>query len=211
MQNIYEDPMVNIADAATYLAMPASTLSLWTRQESIHSVASQRHGWPSLPFVAVVEAFVLRQLREAKFPAAKIREAAVGAQKHFHDPYALARPGIGHDGVEIFIQAGGDLLRAKDRQQAIRETVQNFHECIVWSGQDPMRLRLRNLGSDVILDPRFGWGTPVLEGNKVPLDGIMGLWHAGEPMVNIAAEYEMTRDDVERVIQGFDRARELAA
>lgn len=208
--DIYKDPMVNIADAATYLAMPASTLGTWRKLQAIHSVQPEGHGWPSLPFVAVVEAFVLRQLRQAKFPASRIREAAEGARRYFGDPYGLARPGIGHDGTEIFINAGGDLLRAKDRQQAIRETVNDFHECIEWIGQDPSRLRLKHLGADVILDPRFGWGSPVLAGNKVPLDGILGLWHAGEPMSIIADEYEMTRDEVEQAIQGYDRARQVA-
>jgi hypothetical protein len=29
----------------------------------VHSVAPERRGWPSVPFVAVVEAYVLRALR----------------------------------------------------------------------------------------------------------------------------------------------------
>lgn len=209
--DIYRDPMVNVADAAVYLSIPSSTLGSWRAQQAIHSVPAQKQGWPTLPFIAVVEAFVLRQLREAKFPASRIREAAEGARTHFNDPYGLARPGIGHDGVEIFIRAGGDLLRAKDRQQAIEETVSGFHDFIEWHGDQPERLRLKQLGADVILDPRFGWGAPVLESNKVPLESIMDLWHAGESMGNIAAEYEMTRDDVERAIQGYDRARTVAA
>lgn len=206
--DIYDDPMVNVTDAAVYLAMPATTLAAWRREEAIHSIPPEQRGWPSLPFVAVVEAFVLRQLRAAGFPMQRIREAATGARRHFEDPYGLARPGIGHDGVEIFIEAGGELLRAKDRQQAIRETVAGFHECIEWEGQHPRRLRLKEqLGADVILDPRFGWGAPVIERNKVPLSGILDLWHAGESMGLIADEFEMTRDDIEQVIQGWDRAR----
>lgn len=212
MVDIYKDALLNVTDAATYIAMPHSTLGVWKRQQTIHSVAAEGHGLPSLPFVAVVEAFVLRSLVEAGFPGRKIREAAEGARAYFNDPYALARPGIGHDGIEIFIKAGGnELLRARDRQQAITEAVTHFQEFIHWDGQHPTRLRLRQFGGSVVLDPRFGWGRPVVQENRVPLTAILDLWHARESMQTIADEFEMDRDEVERLIQDYDRSVQRAA
>lgn len=212
MVDIYEDALLNVTDAATYIAMPQSTLGTWKKQEAIHSVRSEGHGLPSLPFVAVVEAFVLRSLVEAGFPGRRIREAAEGARHYFNDPYALARPGIGHDGTEIFIKAGGDeLLRARDRQQAITETVTHFREFIRWNGKHPAQLRLKSFGGSVLLDPRFGWGRPVIESNHVPLTAILDLWHARESMSTIADEFEMDRDEVERLIQDYDRSLQRSA
>lgn len=207
--DIYSEPMVNVSDAAAYLAIPSSTLGHWRRDGSVHSVASEHHGWPTLPFAAVVEAFVLRSLRELGFTRQKIRDAAEGIRKEFKDPYGLVRPNIGHDGVEIFVEVGADLFRAKDRQQVIRETVENFTRCIDWNGPDPQRLRLQHFGN-VFLDPRFGWGRPVVASNKVPLDAILGLWRAGEPLAVIAEEFAMQPRDVERLIQAWDRARDAA-
>lgn len=209
--DIYSDPMLNVADAATYLAMPQSTLGSWRKSQAVHSLPSTVHGGPTLPFVAVIEAFVLRSLREAGYPARRVREAAEGARKYFNDPYGLARPGIGHDGAEIFIEAGGDLLRAKDQQQAIRETVKDFKQFIVWEGQEPRQLKLRQFGGSVILDPRFGWGRPVIAENRVPIESIIGLWHARESMQTIADEFEMERDEIERLIQDYDRSFQRAA
>lgn len=73
MVNIYTDPMLNVADAATYIAMPSSTLGAWRKDAIVHSVAPDGHGHPSLPFVAVIEAFVLRSLTEAGFPRKRVR------------------------------------------------------------------------------------------------------------------------------------------
>jgi len=206
--DIYEDPMLNVRDAARYLSIPAETLRRWRMDQTVHSVPSKRRGWPTLPFAGVVEAFVLRQLREAGFTHRQIMEAADGARREFGDDYALARPGIGYErGLEIFLKIGGEYYRAKDRQQAIRETVQSFHECIDWVGQDPQRLKLARLGN-VYLDPRFGWGRPVVEPANVPVQSIMGLWYAGEPLGAIADDYGLPVAAIDELTRAWSQAND---
>lgn len=208
--DIYRDPMLNIADTATYLAIPESTVGFWRRNGVVHSVKSEQRGWPVFPFAAVVETFVLRGLRKVGFTQRQIREAAEGIRREFNDPYGLIRPNIGHDGVEIFMEIGGAYVRAKDRQHAIRETILEFTYCIEWDGQDPQRLRLPNF-QNVILDPRFGWGRPVVASNKVPVEAIRGLWLGGESFETIGEEFGMSPNDVIAVLRDWDRAREQAA
>ena len=67
----------------------------------------------------------------------------------------------------------------------------------------PTRLRLREFGGQVILDPRFGWGQPVVAENKVPVRAILGLWAAAESMEAIATEFRMDADDVDRIIRTY--------
>jgi uncharacterized protein (DUF433 family) len=206
VEDIYVKPMLNTAEAATFLAIPASTLGVWQRNRSIHSVQPERRGWPTLPFAAVVEAFVLRALRELRFSQKKIREAAEGIRREFDDDFGLVRPNVGTDGIEIFLEVGRELYRAKDGHQVIRETVERFERFIDWTGQDPARLRLQQFDGTVILDPRFGWGTPVIASNKVPLHAVLGLWRGGETIADIAVNFRMEPADVERVIQAYDRS-----
>ena len=209
--DIYTDPMLSINDTAKYLAMPQSTLITWKRDEAIHSVEGEKRGWPTIPFVGVIEAFVLRELRGLRFTRRQIQDAAEGARRWFGDEYGLARPEIGHDaGVDIFIEVGGELYRAKDHQQAIRATVAGFSHCIEWSGRDPQRLKLARLGN-VYLDPRFGWGRPTVDPSRASVTAVMGMWYAGEPLSVIADEYDMTPADVDELVRSWSRANDRAA
>jgi hypothetical protein len=65
----------------------------------VHRVEPEKRGWPSVPFVAVVEAYVLRSLRVLGLTKRKIREAAAEVRKSFDTPYALATKKITTDGV----------------------------------------------------------------------------------------------------------------
>ena len=204
--DIYHDPMLNLRDAARYLIIPPTTLQAWREDRAIHSVVPERRGWPILPFAAVVEAFVLRQLRQAGFTRRRIAEAAEGVRREFNDDYALTRPGIGYeDHVEIFFRVNDDLFRARDRQQIITDTVQTFRECIQWVGEDPQRLKLARFGN-VYLDPRFGWGRPIAEPSRVAAQTIIDLWHAGEPVTRIAEEYDMPVTAVDELVRAWSQA-----
>lgn len=201
--DIYTDAMLNVTDTARYLAIPESTLRNWRNVGIIHGVEAQRRGWPQLPFVAVVEAFVLDRLRKMKIPARHIKEAANGIKEKLGDPYGLARPGLGVHGKDILIQVAGEFYRGADLQQAASETIQDFTELITWSGNDPQRLKLPNFGADVILDPRFGWGAPVTELNKVPVESIIGQYIGGDKPHQIAYDFDLSVDDVDNVIRGY--------
>ena len=49
---------------ARYLGMPESTLDVWLLDRDqtplVHAVQPERRGWPRVPFVGVIEAYVLR-------------------------------------------------------------------------------------------------------------------------------------------------------
>lgn len=203
MVDIYKDPIMNVSDASTYLAIPKSTLGGWSREDVIHTADPVRRGWPNLPFVGVVEAFVLGRLNQMGIPRIHIRDTANTVRERLGDPYGLARPGLGVNGRDILITIGEEYYRGSDLQQAVSEAVLDFKTLIEWSGNDPQRLRLQHFGGHVILDPRFGWGAPVVETNKVPVEAIMGLYVAKEPLEDIAAEFDMEPGDVDAIIRDY--------
>lgn len=209
MVNRFSDPLLSIQETARHLDMPDRTLQRWLHHESaagaplVHGVEPNKRGWPSLPFVAIVEAYVLRSLR-GYLSMTKIREAAEAVRIAFGDEYGLATRQIATDGVDIFVEyADGDLARARDGQRPIREVIKDYLRYITWEQSDPYpyRLRLRQYPdvAPVIIDPRFGWGAPVVAENKVQVDAIVSLWDAGESLETVADEYGLSREQVEAI------------
>ncbi|MEK8143602.1 hypothetical protein NKH18_20880 [Streptomyces sp. M10(2022)] len=108
-----------------------------------------RKGQPSVPFIAVAEAHVLRSLRILGLRMTEIREAAAAVREAFDTPYGLVSKRIATDGVDIFVEHGlGDLRRARDGQAPIQEVVAEYLRYLTWEADDdfPSSLQLRQYG-----------------------------------------------------------------
>lgn len=207
----FSDGLLTVRETASYLQVPHSTLSDWLARSAagaplVHQVRPLRADQPSVPFVAVAEAYVLRSLRNMGLRMSQIREAAEAVRKAFDTPYGLVSRRIATDGVDIFVEHGlGDLRRARDGQTPIREVVDDYLRYLSWDGGDdfPSSLRLRQYGDavPVVIDPRFGHGLPVVSANRVPVKAVVDLWEAGESVEDIAYEYDMEPSDVEELCQ----------
>lgn len=210
MVDLYRDPLLTPKETARHLRIPESTMYYWLSEEAagaplVHRVLPAKRGWPSVPFVAVIEAYVLRTLREElRLKKSTVREAAAAIRREFKTPYGLATKKVVTDGVDIFIEhAGSDLARAVDGQVPIREIIEGDLKYITWdaTGEAPARLRLRQYSdiAPVIIDPRFSWGPPIVESNRVPVEAVVNLWQAGESIHVVANEYGLTDEQVEEI------------
>lgn len=93
----------------------------------------------------------------------------------------------------------------------IRDVVGYYLRFITWSDDSDYaaRLQLPGFGQDaqVIVDPRFAWGDPGVERNKVPIRAVVDLWAAGEPLSVVADEYGLSVQEVEEICRvGLKRA-----
>lgn len=210
MVDKYRDPLLTPQETARHLQIPESTMYYWLREQAagaplVHRVTPEKRGWPSVPFVAVVEAYVLRTLRvDHRLKKSTVRDAAAAIREDFRTPYGLATKRIATDGVDIFIEhAGRELARAFDGQAPIKEMIQSRLKYITWdaTGETPDRLQLRQYSdvAPVIIDPRFAWGSPIIESNRVPVDAVVNLWRAGESITTVADEYGLTYEQAEAI------------
>ena len=209
MIDYYAKPILTARETARYLGMPESTLDLWLLDRGkvplVHAMQPERRGWPRVPFVGVIEAYVLRALRDLGLPMDDIRKAADLVRQEFDDPYALAHRRIVTDGVALFVRMADDsYVRAPDQQIAVSAVLEEHLRQIDWASDgNATRLHLRDFpkAADVIIDPRFGWGTPVLGHSKVKVEDLVSLWRNGERFATIADEYGLPKDVVEDVLR----------
>ncbi len=202
----FADGFLTPTETSSYLEIPHSTLTAWLKGKAagaplVHAVEPVRKGRPSVPFIAVAEAHVLRSLRTLGLRMSEIREAAAAVREAFDTPYGLVSKRIATDGVDIFVEHGlGDLRRARDGQAPIQEVVAEYLRYLTWEANDdfPSSLRLRQYGEKVpvVIDPRFGRGLPVVEANSVSVKAITDLWEAGESVEDIAYDFDMTPEQV---------------
>ncbi|MCE7078689.1 DUF433 domain-containing protein [Streptomyces sp. ST2-7A] len=215
MTDRFEQAFLTRSETASHLQIPCSTLNSWLRGEAagaplVHEVEAEQAKQPTIPFVGVAEAYVLRSLRDLGLRMSEIREAASAVRAAFHTPYGLVSRRIATDGVEIFVEHGlGDLRRVRDGQSAIREVVADHLRYLSWEAGDefPSGIRLRQYPAEVpvVLDPRFGHGRPVIESNRVPVTAVADLWEAGESVEEIAYEYDMTPEQVDLLCRAVVR------
>ncbi len=211
MVNILADPILTPAETARHLSIPESTVYSWLAEKAagdplVHSVPQHRRGWPSVPFVAVIEAYVLRSLRDMKLSKRKIAAAAAEVRHTFGTPYGLATNKIATDGIDLFIHHmdEDDLARVGDGQRPIRETIKDHLRYVTWPEGEtfPSRLVLSQYeDATVVIDPRFGWGTPVEESTRTPVSALVSMWRAGESFDAVAEDYGLERDTVEKIIR----------
>lgn len=209
MVDRYTTPLLTAQETARHLQIPPSTLNRWlaTPNEAplVHAVVPAHRAWPRVPFVGIVEAYVLRSLRDIGLSMPAVEEAAEAVRRSFKDPYALASQKIATDGVDIFLRlADKTLARARDGQTPIHEVINDYLTFITWD-EDGMAksLRLRGYEGDasVVIDPRFAWGAPVIEQTRTPVSEVVSLWRAGDSIEDIAYEFELEPAAVEHVLQ----------
>lgn len=214
--DIYTTPILTARDAARHLRMPESTLDGWLRpldgrDALVHSVPPERRGWPRVPFVGVVEAHVLRELRAAGIPMGEVRRIVEILRDDLGDPYALAsrriaavgeaRPSGGPES-RLFARLRDESLVDQCEQAAIREAVEAHLRYVTWDEAGrPLALRLAQYPdrAQVVIDPRFAFGAPVVATSRTPVEAVVDLWHAGESMDAVAEEFELSRDVVEDI------------
>ena len=63
------------------------------------------------------------------------------------------------------------------------------------------RTRAVEIAPRITVDPRVRFGQPVIKGTRVPVAVILDEMAAGTPLVSIAREYSVTREDVRAVAE----------
>jgi uncharacterized protein (DUF433 family) len=216
----FDVPIFTVDEGARHLGIPRSTLRDWTRRPAgnaslVHRVDPQTPRSASLPFIGAVEAHMLRGFKELGLNPQEIRASVTRLRNITGDEYALATRRVATDGVSLLVDLAAstgnpEWQRARDGQGVIPEVIERYLKFVTWRGSDryPIRLTLQAYeGADVIIDPRFAFGQPILEREKIRVDDILDAFWAGEGYLAIAGEFGVSPSAVEAVIRSATRRR----
>lgn len=214
-------PAYPLAEAARILGTNPSTLRAWlhgrdysTKGGPRRSVpvlhATHRPGAP-LSFIDLVEAHMLLAIRKGYgIPLKNMRAAMDYLREQGGDLLFLAHQNFKHDCRHLYVKQDDRLLSLSERGQQVHPGViaDGLKQIIYGEDGYADRLfpRLKNQEQKTImLAPTIGFGRPTLARLGVSVGAIAERFEAGEPMVDLAADYGATVSEIEDAIRWTTR------
>lgn len=198
--------------AAAIVRLSPSTLRLWACGDASHKALFKPAARSPLvlSFSNLIEAFVLASMRRVHgISMQQVRKALrfVGEQLGYDRP--LIHAGFRTDGVHLFVQHAGRLLDVSTEGQAVlRQVLDASLPRIDWEGDFAARLypwvRASELTAQprtIVVDPRCGFGQPVIAGTGIEARVVAGRYRAGESIVALAKDYGVELEQVEDAIR----------
>ena len=226
-------PLYSLIEAARIVDIPTATLRSWARGRDFPITAGDtghsdplvtddgqgRRGFPTMPFVGLAEAAFLAAVRSTGVPMQRIRPALERLRDEIGLEHALASKRLFTDGAELLYRVGSDagateremeLVVVRTNQGVFTPVVRNFllHVRFGASGYAEA-IRLPKYGeAEVIVDPRFGFGQPVLERNGVRVETILERFAAGESIHDLSDDFSIPPEIIEQLLRA---SRPIAA
>jgi uncharacterized protein (DUF433 family) len=200
-------PLYTLAEMARYLQMPRSTLRYWVHHKGIVRSLPHKRSEAYLPFMALAEAQFTQSMRRADLTLHAVEEAVVALREALGENW-LSRDRLAHDGKDILFRLASEdpeWTRARDRQAGIPGVIELALQMITFDADElPGRVKLDYVeGADVVIDPRFAFGQPMIESRGVRVEDIAQLFFAGEPMAVVSAEFGVDTETVEAVLRAY--------
>lgn len=208
--SVLEREMFTEAEAARLLRVPQRTLNYWLeggvwRGRTYRPVIREepRGGHAAVTWAEFVEAGLLRQYRKRHVPMGELRAFIDQVRRDFGIPYPLAdqRPYV--SGRELLaeaqeaagLDAGLCLVALVRGQYVLTPAADAFYERVTWEDHTAVAWRPHDdPQSPVLMQPGMRAGRPAVKGISTEV-----LWEqeqAGEAVSDIAADFDLTNDDV---------------
>ncbi len=216
--DLYEFPAYGVTEAAQYLRVPYQTLRYWLTGFGIQPPIIQMAAENRLSFMNLLECHVLVGMRKyynLRLP--KVRAALTELEKQAPAPHPLLNRPLETDGVDVFLNHFGRVVNLSRHGQ--NEFVPFMEMHLRRIELDPTGLfrffpfvveRTPNEPRYILIDPRVGFGKPVIAGTGVHTATIAARFNARESVDDLAKEYGRTKREIEEAIR-WEQAQPIAA
>jgi uncharacterized protein (DUF433 family) len=230
----FSTPLYGIAEAASYLVVPASTFTTWAYgYERRRPGGGRVRGLPvitatkppkknesAVPFVGLAEAYALTAFRQAGVPLQRIRPAVDALQRELGLEYALASRRLFTDGAEVLYDyaehaadtpegvSARELVVVRNNQRVFTEVVEDYLRRVEFAddGYAQMIRLPQYRTAEVLIDADYAFGRPRFARGGAKLEDVIDLFQAGEPLQTVADEFGLTQPEVEDVLRVATRA-----
>jgi uncharacterized protein (DUF433 family) len=225
----FSTPLYGIAEAASYLAVPASTLTTWAYgyerkrpgggrvqgEPVITAFPRSKHNEPTVPFVGLAEAYALAAFRHAGVPLQRIRPAVDAIKRELGLEYALASRRLFTDGAEVLYDyaehaadtpegtSARELVVVRNNQVVFAEVVNGYLQRVEFAedGYAQMIRLPQYQAADVLIDAEHSFGRPRFARGGAKLEDVIDLFQAGETIQTVAEEFGLSREEVEDALR----------
>lgn len=220
--DIRSRPAYTAADAARYLRLPVSTVRAWAFGQGAKGHDGSRQFRPVidaadpdgryLSFLNLVEMLVLAAIRRRHAVSLpNVRKAVDFLRKRFPSAHPLADHQFQTDGMDLFVEKFGQILNlSRDGQIEMRDLIQAYLKMVDRDASGvPVRLHLPRAASAshepaasrIVIDPRFGFGRPVIEGKGVRTELVLERFQAGESIAALSEDYGLPIEVIEDIVR----------
>lgn len=208
-----------LTEAARYLKLPVTTLRTWvvgrpypvaSGTRRFHALIRPASAEPvALSFWNLVEAHVLRSLRQDHAVSLKaLRTALAFAEKSLHIEHLLLSKELRARGGQIFLDRYGKLISlSASGQFAMRELFLAHLDRVEWDDREfPIRLHpwvssaVTSKERPIAIDPDIAFGRPVVKSKSISTAAITARIDAGETLEALAADYEISAEEVRQAV-----------
>lgn len=206
-KDVREAPVYTASEAARYLHLPPAVVRAWAFQQVIKPADRESR---RLSFLNLIELLVLAAIRRKHAVSLpQVRRALRFLEKRFTGIHPLADHRFQTNGLAPFIEKLGEILGVSgDGQAEMRELLDAYLECVERDSRGaPVKLYLPSLKSSsavrgvIVIDPRVGFGRPVLDGTGIRTEVILDRFRAGESIDALVLDYGRSREEIEAVLR----------
>lgn len=234
MVDRFETPLYGVGEAAGYLDLPPSTLGNWAygyRRRSlgagviaakpvVTAIRPARAHAAAIPFIGLAEAYALAAFRHVGVPMQRIRPAIEVLHRELGLKFALASQRLYTDGAEILYdysqhaadtaagESARELVVVRNNQRVFSEVVDQYLRRVDFApdGYAQVIHLPQYRVAEVTIDADHAFGRPRFSRGGAGLQDVIDLFLAGEPVAAVAAEFGLSRDEVEDALRVTARA-----
>lgn len=197
-------PSYQIGEAATYAKITPQTVAAWHKIEA--RLLAERENRASLSYMQLIEVAVVAAFRKAGVSMKRIRAAREYAANTLKSEYPFAEYRFKEEAKHLWLDSGqidvkpGTVVSAdQGGQMAWESVIGRLNEFEYEKQGIVLRWHVAGEGSPIIIDPRISFGAPAVKG--VPTWIIRGRYHAGESDSDIAADFDLKREEVREALK----------